>query len=276
MSTIKVSSLNSLSDLFSKKKTDLMPSLFIGHGSPMNAIAENAYTASLEVLGKKLPKPDAILCISAHWMTKGTWITHMEKPKTIHDFYGFPKELFDVNYPAPGSPEKAEMIQANLSHIQLDSHEWGLDHGTWAVLRKMYPLADIPVMQLSLDMSQPPEYHVKLGQELSQLREKGILILGSGNIVHNLRKIQWDEKAPAYEWAQEFNHWSKEKLLQRDFSALQNDFLKTEAGRLSVPTMDHYYPMLSILGTSSTKDELNFEYEEIQNSSISMMSFRFG
>lgn len=279
MSAVKLNSLNELGEIFSKKKkSKTLPALFLGHGSPMNAIEDNRFTRSLNALGEAMARPEAILVISAHWMTEGTWITHMDRPKTIHDFHGFPQQLFDVQYPAPGRPDIAEAIQKDIvdPKIHLDHEAWGLDHGTWAVLRHMYPDANIPVMQLSIYMSQPPEYHLKLGQELAKLREKGILIVGSGNIVHNLRKIRWENNPTPYDWALEFDDWTKQKLLGRDFKALQNDFLKMEAGKLSVPSMDHYYPLLYVLGASNPKDELSFEYEEIQNASISMRSFSFG
>jgi 4,5-DOPA dioxygenase extradiol len=279
MSAVKINSLSELGDLFSKKsQPKKLPTIFLGHGSPMNAIDDNAFTQSLSRLGREIPRPEAILVVSAHWMSEGTWITHMEKPKTIHDFYGFPQALFDIQYPAPGRPDIAQAIQKEIADpkIHLDDEAWGLDHGTWGVLRHMYPEADIPVMQLSVYMTQPPEYHMKLGQELAKLREKGVLIVGSGNIVHNLRRIRWEENAAPYEWAQEFDEWSKKKLLERDFKALQHDILKSEAGRLSIPTMDHYYPLLYILGASDSTDELKFEYEEIQNGSISMRCLSFG
>ncbi|MGE3609547.1 MAG: 4,5-DOPA dioxygenase extradiol [Bacteriovoracaceae bacterium] len=255
-----------------------MPALFIGHGSPMNAIVENNFTRTLQGLGKKIPKPKAILVVSAHWMTEGTWITKMERPKTIHDFYGFPKALFDVQYPTPGSPEIASEIQklVNDPKIHSDTEAWGLDHGTWSVLRHMYPAANIPVMQLSLYMTQPHEYHFKLGQELAKLRERGVLLIGSGNIVHNLRQIKWDENSTPHAWAVEFDEWCKEKIIKRDFKALQTEVLKTEAGRLSVPTMEHYYPLHYILGSASLDDEIKFEYEEIQNGSISMRTVSIG
>lgn len=244
----------------------------------MNAIQDNNFTRKLSSLGKELPVPKVILCVSAHWMTEGTWITHTDKPKTIHDFYGFPQPLFDIQYPAPGRADIAEGIQKEIidPRVQLDNETWGLDHGTWSVLRHMYPEANIPVMQLSIYMGQPPEYHMKLGQELAKLREQGILIVGSGNIVHNLRRIEWKPDAKPHDWAVEFDEWSKEKILKRDFKAMQNDFLKSEAGRLSVPSMDHYYPLLYILGASDAKDELRFEYEEMQNASISMRCLSFG
>ncbi len=252
-----------------------MPVLFLGHGSPMNALADNAFSKTLNGLGKSLPKPKAILMVSAHWMTKGTWVTHMEKPKTIHDFSGFPKELFVVDYPAAGSPQLAEEIHQKIKNpkIQLDEKGWGLDHGTWSVLKHLYPMADIPVVQLSLDLNEPPSYHFELGAKLRFLRDQNVLIVASGNIVHNLRKLNWNEKAPAHTWAIEFDKWVKEKLEKKDFSALQNDVLKTDAGRLSVPTPEHYYPLLYILGAAKTEDKLKFEFEEMQNASISMRSF---
>lgn len=268
--------LNAL--LQNKKQAKKMPALFIGHGSPMNAIQDNDFSRTLEKLGNKLPRPSAVLVVSAHWMTKGTWVTKMESPKTIHDFYGFPEELFNVQYPAPGSPEVADEVQKIVkgTTIHADTHEWGLDHGTWSVLRHIYPEANIPVLQLSLDMTQSHEYHYKLGQELSKLRERGILIVGSGNIVHNLRQIKWGEHAVPYDWALEFDQWSKKKILQRDFKALQADVLNTEAGKLAVPTMDHYFPLHYVLGLVSSNDEINFEYEEMQNASISMRSLSIG
>lgn len=268
-----------LANLANQKKTGVkIPALFIGHGSPMNAIGNNTFTQTLSDLGKKLPRPSAILVISAHWMTHGTYLTSMEKPKTIHDFGGFPQALFDVQYPAPGNAELAKSLQSEIrqTKLGLDDHEWGLDHGTWSVLKHLYPEAQIPVIQLSLDMSQSMEYHFKLGQELASLRERGVLIIGSGNIVHNLRRISWEEKAKPFEWSVEFDEWMKKKLVNKDFNSLQKEFLNTEAARLSVPTLDHYLPLLYIIGAAGDKEEVKFEYEEIQNASISMRSFSFG
>lgn len=255
-----------------------MPVFFIGHGSPMNAIEKNAYTQRLNALSTEIPRPTAILVVSAHWMTEGTWITEMVHPKTIHDFYGFPQELFDVQYPAPGSPEVASLIRETIKKpaVHGDKDLWGLDHGTWSVLNHLYPAADIPVLQLSLYMAQPPEYHYQLGRQLAFLRDRGVLILGSGNLVHNLRKIKWEPAASPYDWALEFDSWLKGRLEQRDFSSVLHHFHKTEAGRLSVPSLDHYYPLNYILGASDPSDELRFEYEEIQNGSISMRSFSLG
>ena len=260
-----------------KNSVAKMPVLFLGHGSPMNAIAENDFTKTLGRLGKEMVRPKAILCISAHWMTNGTWVTHMDIPKTIHDFGGFPQALFDIQYPAVGKRELAEDIKQNIVNPQIQlNHDWGLDHGSWSVLRHLYPEADIPVLQLSLNMAAPLAYHFQLGQELRKWREKGVLILSSGNIVHNLRRLSWDEKARPYEWALEFDDWVKQKLVKRDFKSLQDHFLHNEAGKLSVPTLDHYLPLLYTVGASDSTDEMRFEYEEMQNASISMRSVSFG
>ncbi len=256
-----------------------MPTLFIGHGSPLNAIEVNSFTQRLSELGQELPKPRAILCISAHWLSAGTWVTKMEKPRTIHDFYGFPQPLFDIVYPAPGDVEIAHLIQSLSKKplIQGDTSHWGLDHGTWAVLLKMYPQADVPVLQLSIDLSEPPSYHMELGKTLRRLREEGVLILGSGNIVHNLKRIDWSRKESGYEWALEFDHWVHEKAVNGDFQALAQDYFKSSAGQLSVPTPDHYYPLLYVLGASHPeKDVLKVEFEGMDLGSISMrcLSFR--
>jgi 4,5-DOPA dioxygenase extradiol len=261
--------------LMDAKKSERMPLLFVGHGSPMNAIDANSFTKTLNTLGAKLPKPRAILVISAHWMTRGTFVTEMARPKTIHDFGGFPKALFEVQYPAPGSPELAKLVRETVLNpkVSSDLDEWGLDHGTWSVLRHMYPQADVPVVQLSLNIQESPEYHKKLGSQLSTLRDHGVLILGSGNLVHNLRTIKWEPGAEAYDWALEFDSWIKKKLVEGDFKSTLFDFHQTQAGKLSVPTMEHYYPLHYILGAADKKHELRFEYEEMQNGSISMRSF---
>ena len=254
----------------------IMPMLFLGHGSPMNAIQKNTFTDFLATAGHSLPRPQAIICISAHWMTKGTWVTHMKQPKTIHDFYGFPQELFSVQYPAPGSPKLAEDIQKIVPEIQFDENQWGLDHGSWSVLKHMYPKADIPVLQLSLNLALAPEIHFQIGQKLAILRQQGVLIMGSGNIVHNLRQISWDENAPAHEWATEFDDWVKSKIIARDFKALFNPTEDSAAGKLSVPTPEHFLPLLYILGGASEEDSINYEFQGIQNSSISMSSIKIG
>lgn len=254
-----------------------MPVLFIGHGSPMNALENNSFTKMLRTLSAKIHKPKAILVISAHWMSEGTWVLGMDKPKTIHDFYGFPQELFDIQYPAPGSPETATLIESTVTDpkINNDLEMWGFDHGTWSVLRHMYPKADIPVLQMSLYMARSPDYHFQIGQQLSKLRDQGVLIVGSGNLVHNLRKIDWDTYAKPHDWAIETDQWFKKKLESRDFNSMIKEYHATEAGKLSIPTMDHFLPLHYILGASDSKDQLRFEFEELHNASISMRTFGF-
>lgn len=255
-----------------------MPALFVGHGSPLNAIQDNEYTRAVQERGRKLPKPKAVLVISAHWMTSGsTMVTHMKFPKTIHDFSGFPKELFQVNYPAPGSPETAERVQKVIGEpsIILDKTKWGLDHGAWSVLCHLFPRADVPVVQLSLDMTKNTDFHFELGQKLSILRDEGILILGSGNIVHNLRAINWDKKAKPHDWAIEFDEWAKKNIVAKNDSAFLKDATSSMTGKLSNPTLDHYYPLLYVLGCRENSDKIKFFYEGIQNASISMRSFIF-
>jgi len=260
------------------KNSEKMPVLFIGHGNPMNAIRDTPFTRKLHELGKRLPRPKAVLCISAHWMTEGTWITHMSHPKTIHDFYGFPQELFDIQYPAPGDPGTAERISRESSDpsIHPDNEIWGLDHGAWSVLRHIYPAADVPVLQLSLNIIQGPEFHFALGEKLKHLRREGVLIVGSGNIVHNLRRINFADDAPPFDWAIEFDAWVKERLQNRDYNGIVHDATKSIAGKLSIPTPDHWYPFLYTLGAADEPDVLRFEYEGIENASISMRCLTLG
>lgn len=251
-----------------------MPLLFIGHGSPMNAVQDNEFTRALTRLGASLPRPRAVLCVSAHWLTHGTFVTGMRQPRTIHDFGGFPEELYQVEYPAPGSPDIAEQVRETLGgHAQVDTQEWGLDHGAWAILKFLFPKADIPVLQLSIDFNAPALSHFQLGEKLRPLREQGILIVGSGNIVHNLRRISFDPHALAEPWALEFDEWVKARLLERNYAALIGSIAQAPSGPISVPTPDHYDPLLYILGASDGNDALRFVYEEIQNASISMRSF---
>jgi 4,5-DOPA dioxygenase extradiol len=254
------------------------PVLFIGHGSPMNAIEDNEYTRTLEALGRRLDRPRALLCISAHWMTEGTWITHQARPRTIHDFYGFPKPLFEVQYPAPGDPELAEDIRARVTDIRinLDDEQWGLDHGAWAILRHMFPDADVPVLQLSLHMERDARFHYVAGRALAKLRELGVLIVGSGNIVHNLRLIKWDDAAEPYPWAAEFDTWVAGKLAARDDAALVHDAAASEAGQLAIPTPEHWYPFLYALGAADPAERAETLYDGIQNASISMRCVGFG
>ena len=253
-----------------------MPTLFVGHGSPMNAITDNAYSRSWGKLGETLPTPAAILCVSAHWMTRGTTLVHVgSRPKTIHDFGGFPQALYDAQYPAPGAPEaaKATIELVRSSHLKGDT-EWGLDHGAWSVLIKMFPKADIPVFQLSLDLGKPPSEHYALAQELKPLREKGVLIVGSGNIVHNLMALS--RGGEPYDWAEDFDARAAEALSRRDFAAFAKPLSLARTLRLAHPTLEHYLPVLFPLGVADDKDELNFFNASIDMGSISMRSFVLG
>jgi len=263
------------------KETDgKMPVLFIGHGSPMNGIEDNAFSKTWAKLGAEIPKPKAVLVVSAHWLTKGTHITAMEAPKTIHDFGGFPQALFDVQYPAPGSPELAletSKLIASTS-VGLD-HDWGLDHGTWTVVRHMYPNADIPVLQLSIDYSKPPQYHYDLANELAALRKKGVLIIGSGNMVHNLSMVAWDkldEPEFGYDWAQEINQIFKEKIVAGDVQSLIHYERLGSAAQLAIPTPDHYYPLLYTLGLQDKTDTIDFFNDKAVGGSLTMTSVRIG
>lgn len=252
--------------------TETMPLLFIGHGNPMNAIEDNKYSRGWKEIASKLPKPKAILCVSAHWETSGTFVTAMKSPRTIHDFGGFPQALFDAQYPAPGSPEVAQETakEVKTTTIGLDE-KWGLDHGTWSVLLPMYPKADIPVLQLSLDYTKPPSYHFELAGELAKLRERGVLIVGSGNIVHNLRMVNWD--GMPYDWAIEFDELVKSQIIKRDYKLLIEYEKLGNAAKLSIPTNEHYLPMLYTLGLAGTNEEVFFFNESIDLGSASMRSF---
>jgi len=272
---MKLNELNKLADNFAPSPK--MPVLFVGHGNPMNAISENSFTRGWAESVKNLPNPKAILCVSAHWETKGTFVTAMESPRTIHDFGGFPQELFDVQYPASGSPEYAKEVQkvVEKTEVHLD-HEWGLDHGTWSVLVKMFPDANVPVFQLSLDYTKPPQYHYELAQQLSSLRRKGVLIVGSGNIVHNLRMADLRNESNPYDWALEFDALSKELIKKREHSKLINYQALGNAAKLSIPTAEHYLPMLYALALHEKDEELGFFNEEMAFRSGSMRSFKIG
>lgn len=263
------------------KETDgKMPVLFIGHGSPMNGIEDNAFSKTWAKLGAEMPKPKAVLVVSAHWLTNGTHITAMEAPKTIHDFGGFPQALFDVQYPAPGSPELALETSKLITSTSVGlDHDWGLDHGTWTVVRHMYPNADIPVLQLSIDYSKPPQYHYDLAKELSALRKKGVLIIGSGNMVHNLRMVAWDklnEPEFGYDWAQEINQVFKEKIVAGDAQSLIQYERLGSAAKLAIPTPDHYYPLLYTLGLQDKTDAIDFFNDKAVGGSLTMTSVRIG
>ena len=254
--------------------SERMPVLFIGHGSPMNAIEDNAYSQSWKALGKQLPRPQAILSISAHWITKGTKVTGMQQPKTIHDFGGFPKQLFDAEYPAPGSPAFAKLTGelVTYSHIQSDD-SWGLDHGTWSVLLPMYPAADIPVYQLSLDYDQPPAYHYEIGKQLNKLRDKGVLIIGSGNLVHNLRAIDWSGSNKVYDWAKEFDSRFTEWMDKGDHASILNyQKILGNTATMAHPSYDHLLPLFYILGLQQKNEQITYFNDKFDMASISMRS----
>jgi 4,5-DOPA dioxygenase extradiol len=271
--------MNSLQDFKTfagtlEKRDEKMPLLFVGHGSPMNGIEDNVFSAEWQTLGKKLPVPTAVLCISAHWLTRGTHITAMEHPQTIHDFGGFPQALFDVQYPAPGSPSLAEETAATIKStpVELD-HEWGLDHGSWTVIRRMYPEANIPVLQLSLDFTRGAQSHYALAKELVALRKKGVLIMGSGNMVHNLRLMNWQTPESGFDWAETTNEKFKQLIRDNDHQPLiQYENLGREA-KLSIPTPEHYLPMLYVLALKEEKENVRFFNDKTVMGSISMTSF---
>lgn len=260
--------------------TPTMPVLFLGHGSPMNAIEENEFVASFRQLGQDLPQPSAILCISAHWETKGTFVTAMENPKTIHDFYGFPKALFDVEYPAKGSPELALETKklVKKTEIGLDD-KWGLDHGAWSVVKHLYPAANIPIIQMSIDYRKPAQYHYELARELSSLRKKGVLILGSGNMVHNLRMVDWkklNEDNYGYDWAIEANEKMKAFILDGNHQSLIDFQTQGRAFELSIPTPEHYMPLLYALGLKAEREEVEIFNDKLIGGSLTMTSLRVG
>ncbi|RTY95011.1 4,5-DOPA dioxygenase extradiol [Flavobacterium sp. GT3R68] len=263
-----------------KPLEQMHPVLFIGHGSPMNGIEDNEFSRTWTKFGNEIPKPKAVLVISAHWLTNGTHVTAMQNPRTIHDFGGFPQELFAVQYPAEGSPALAQET-ANLIHttnVGLD-HDWGLDHGTWTVVRHMYPNADIPVLQLSIDYNKPPQYHFDLAKQLKELRKKGVLIIGSGNMVHNLRMIAWDKLQDSdygFDWAIEMNTLFKEKIANGDFQPLINYEKLGAAAKLAIPTPDHYYPLLYSLALQDAKDEVSFFNDKTVGGSLTMTSVKLG
>lgn len=259
------------------KNATRQPVLFLAHGSPMNALADNDFTRALAVLGRRLPRPQAVLCVSAHWQSRGSALTGMPRPRTIHDFGGFPEALYAVSYPAPGSPALARRARELLGpQTAIDESEWGLDHGTWSVLRHLYPHADVPVVQLGVDFGASARRHFELGEKLRRLRDEGVLIVGSGNVVHNLRRISWEEDAPVADWAAAFSDAVKARALARDFEALLTAPVTLPGGRESVPTPDHYDPLLYVLGASDADDEPRVLFDAIQNGSISMLSLGFG
>lgn len=260
--------------------SDKMPVLFMGHGSPMNAIEENEFVKGFRNAAENIAVPSAILCISAHWYTEGTFLTSGENQRTIHDFYGFPKELFDVQYPVKGNPELAkETSELLLPYHSEETDDWGLDHGAWSVLRHMYPNADIPVIQMSIDYTKPPQYHFELANQLQKLREKGILIAGSGNIVHNLRMVDWrniNTPGAGWDWAIEAREKTNDWLLNSDFQKLIDYQKQGTSIQYAVPTPDHFLPLIYALGLKTKSEELSLFNDELIGGSLSMTSVKIG
>jgi 4,5-DOPA dioxygenase extradiol len=260
------------------KSTAPMPVLFVGHGSPMNAIEINEFSDKWRVLGKELPRPSAVLCISAHWETRGTQVTAMQHPETIHDFGGFPQALFDVSYPANGNPELAKQIRQEMTGANIGLNvDWGLDHGCWSILTHLYPEATVPVLQLSLDYTIGAQNHFNLAKQLAFLRSKGVLIIGSGNMIHNLRQLRFSptlglNEVFGYDWALEMTDLLKQKIMDEDYNALINYEKLSLAARLAIPTTDHYFPLLYALALRTKDDNVSFFNDKILAGSIGMTS----
>ena len=274
-------SIEKLADSFSL--TDKMPVLFVGHGSPTNAIEDNEFTERWKKMSAEIPQPKAVVIISAHWLTKGTYVTAMEHPKTIHDFGGFSQELFDVQYPAPGSPELAKETASIIhsTNVEMD-HDWGLDHGAWSVVKQMYPKANIPMLQLSIDYNKPAQYHYDLAKQLSSLRDKGVLILGSGNMVHNLRMISVPggdfsqiNKEYGFDWTLEMNTIFKDKIMNGDHKALIEYEKLSKSATLAIPTPDHYYPLIYTLALQEKNEKPTFFNDKAVGGSLTMTSVKF-
>ncbi|MBX3101899.1 MAG: 4,5-DOPA dioxygenase extradiol [Bacteroidetes bacterium] len=263
--------------LLREQASPRMPALFLGHGNPMNAIQDNPFTRRLQEVGRELPRPQAALVVSAHWETRGTWVQASAQPRTIHDFGGFPPALFAVQYPAPGSPEWAQKtIDVGQAHQVLvhPTEEWGLDHGTWSVLRFLYPDADVPLFQLSLDIARSPQQHHELARLLRTLREQGVMIIGSGNLVHNLREVDWHHQygGPVFDWAQDFDQRLVQLIAQQNIAQLATT-TPDALFRRAQPTLEHYLPLLYVLGASYPDEQPQYFYEDFQHGSISMRSF---
>ena len=252
-----------------------MPAIFFGHGNPMHAIQSNAYTEAWSRVGRELPRPKAIVCVSAHWYLPGTHVTAMERPRTIHDFGGFPRALFEVDYPAPGSPQLAERVSA-LAGAEPDLR-WGLDHGTWSVLVHAFPDAGVPIVQLSIDETQPAQFHYDLGRKLAPLRDEGVLVIGSGNVVHNLHTYAWGSHEPEpFDWAVRFEKSAREWMRSGDHEPLIRYETLGRDAQLAAPTPDHYLPLLYILGAQQEGDRVTFPVEGIDGGSVSMLSVQVG
>ena len=273
--SMNLKDLNKMTSTMSN--TGKMPVLFLGHGSPMNAIEENEFVSTFRKLGQEIIRPNAILCISAHWETKGTFVTAMQNPPTIHDFGGFPQALFDVQYPAKGSPELAQETKSIITktEVRLDD-KWGLDHGAWSVIKHLYPNADIPVIQMSIDYSKPAKYHYELAQELNSLRHKGVLIIGSGNMVHNLRRVAWNKlnEEFAFDWATEANEKMKSHILSGDFQPLIDFKSQGKAFDLAIPTPEHYLPLLYTLALKEENEKITLFNDKAVGGSLTMTSVK--
>lgn len=256
----------------------LMPTLFFGHGNPMNAVMSNDYTEAWRLIGEKMPKPKAILSLSAHWFVPGVGVTINAAPRTIHDFGGFPPDLYQVQYPAPGDPDLARQVQQMLAPLQVKLDDsWGLDHGTWSVLRHVYPNADVPVVQLSIDETQPASFHFEIGRKLAPLRGERVLIIGSGNLVHNLHAYAWGRHMPTpYDWAVRFETKAKELVLAGEYEPLINYETLGSDAMLSIPTPDHYLPLLYVIATRQREEMVTFPVEGIDGGSISMLAVQIG
>lgn len=275
---MQLSDLNKI--ITNQNSTARMPVLFLGHGSPMNAIEENEFVQGFRTMAATIPQPRAILCVSAHWETRGTFVTAMEQPRTIHDFGGFPQALFDVQYPAPGSPSLALETQSLITSAAVGLDEkWGLDHGAWSVIRHLYPHANVPVIQMSIDYTQPPRYHYELMKELAVLRDRGVLIIGSGNIVHNLRRVAWDKfdvDNYAFDWALEASDTIKQLILDGNHQQLINIRSLGSAFEMAIPTPEHYLPLLYTLALKDENDDLQLFNDKAVAGSLTMTSVKIG
>ncbi len=272
---MKLNELNKTIPSF--ENSSKMPVLFLGHGSPMNAIDENEFVTGFRNIARDIPKPNAILCVSAHWETKGTYVTAMQNPTTIHDFGGFPKQLFEVQYPAPGSPDLARATKTLITKTEVVMDDkWGLDHGAWSVIKHLYPQADIPVIQMSIDYSKPAKYHYELAKEISSLRHKGVLIIGSGNMVHNLRLVAWNRlnEQYAFDWATEANEKMKRYILSGDHQKLIDFKSQGSAFHLAIPTPEHYLPLLYTLALKEENEKITLFNDQPVGGSLSMTSLK--
>jgi 4,5-DOPA dioxygenase extradiol len=255
-----------------------MPAIFFGHGNPMNAVSRNEYTEGWAAVGREIPRPAAVVCVSAHWYLPATLVTAQSAPRTIHDFGGFPRELYEVQYPAPGAPHVAARVRELLAPVNVGMDEnWGLDHGTWSVLCHVFPDADVPVVQLAIDETQPASFHYELGRRLAPLRDEGVLIMGSGNLVHNLHAYGWGRRiVEPFDWAVRFEELARASLLAGDHAPLVAYESLGRDAMLSAPTPDHYLPLLYVIATQREGDRISFPVEGFDGGSISMLTVKVG